>query len=920
MSLFQKALDACVALTRRVEHLEHDKVAQALEIIKLKKRVKKLERANKVKVLKLRRLKKVGTSQRVESSTDTDMEDASNQGRMIDELDRDEGIALMGEKEEEKKAEEVKDIAVRLQVEEQSKMSLELLRLWSNNGLMSLRHRRLDVFSTRLYRILCYLGHPFHLLGKRRSRRRNRWSIVRNTTSDQLEGAELELDNYFLCFGYNFGFDCNDFDYFELEENKTHTLIWRNKADLEEQSLDDLLNSLKIYKVEVKHSSSTGTTIQNLAFVSSSNPDSPTDSVSATASVFAVCAKMHVSSLPNVDSLSNAVIYSFFSSQSSSPQLDNEDLKQIDTGRNLGANGPTSMGFDMSKVECYNFHGKGHFARECRSPKDSRRNGSYEWSYQADAEPANYALMAFSSLSCSSDNELRDNALVTLRQKLETAEQERDDLKLKFQPSDGYHAVPPPYTGTFMPSKLDLVFNTAPTAVETDYSAFTVQLSPTKPEQDLSHIPRPITPIIEDWHVDISIPAVTPKPASPKPTSSGKKGNRKACFVCKSVDHLIKDYDFQAKKWLNKHQGTMHTEGNQQHSLKDKGVIDSGCSRHMTRNMSYLSDFKELNGGYVTFGGNPKGGKISRKGKIKTGKLDFDDVYFVNELKFNLFSVSQMCDKKNSVLFTDTECLVLSPDFKLPDESQVLLRVPKENNMYNVNLKNIVSFGDLTCLFAKATIDESNLCHRRLGHINFKTINKLVKVKPVNDVTSLQALVDKKKVVVTEATIREALRLDDVEGVDCLPNAEIFTELARMGYEKPSTKLTFYKAFFASQWKFLIHTILQCMNAKRTLWNEFRSSMASAVICLSSSRKFNFSKYIFNSLGDEEGDADEHVEEVNTGDAAKGDDSAAHGEVLTVTEEPSIPSPTPHTLPPQPPQDIPSTSQVQQPPPQSPQV
>nr|GEV86871.1 hypothetical protein [Tanacetum cinerariifolium] len=86
-----------------------------------------------------------------------------------------------------------------------------------------------------------------------------------------------------------------------------------------------------------------------------------------------------------------------------------------------------------------------------------------------------------------------------------------------------------------------------------------------------------------------------------------------------------------------------------------------------------------------------------------------------------------MCDKKNSVLFTDTECLVLTPDFKLPDESQVLLRVPRENNMYNVNLKNIVPSGDLTCLFAKATIDESNLWHRRLVHINFKTMNKLVK-------------------------------------------------------------------------------------------------------------------------------------------------------------------------------------------------
>nr|GEY08822.1 hypothetical protein [Tanacetum cinerariifolium] len=95
-----------------------------------------------------------------------------------------------------------------------------------------------------------------------------------------------------------------------------------------------------------------------------------------------------------------------------------------------------------------------------------------------------------------------------------------------------------------------------------------------------------------------------------------------------------------------------------------------------------------------------------------------------------------------------------------------------------------------------------------------------VAVKKVNDVIRLQALVDKKKVVVMEATIRDALCLDDAEGVECHPNEEIFAKLAKMGYEKPYTKLTFYKAFFSSQWKFLIHTILQCMSAKRTSWNE----------------------------------------------------------------------------------------------------
>ncbi|GKA80398.1 ribonuclease H-like domain-containing protein [Tanacetum coccineum] len=169
------------------------------------------------------------------------------------------------------------------------------------------------------------------------------------------------------------------------------------------------------------------------------------------------------------------------------------------------------------------------------------------------------------------------------------------------------------------------------------------------------------------------------------------------------------------------------SEGNPQMVLQDQGVIDSGCSRHMTGNMSYLTDYEEIDEGYVAFGGNPKGGKITRKGTIKTDNLDFENVYFVRELKFNLFSVSQMCDKKNSVLFNDTEYIVLSPNFKLIDESQILLRVPRKNNMYSVDLKNIVPKGGLTCLFAKATSDESKLWHRRIGHLNFKTMNKLVK-------------------------------------------------------------------------------------------------------------------------------------------------------------------------------------------------
>ncbi|GJX48710.1 retrovirus-related pol polyprotein from transposon TNT 1-94 [Tanacetum coccineum] len=117
-----------------------------------------------------------------------------------------------------------------------------------------------------------------------------------------------------------------------------------------------------------------------------------------------------------------------------------------------------------------------------------------------------------------------------------------------------------------------------------------------------------------------------------------------------------------------------------QKALKNKGIVDSGCSRHMTENKAYLVEYQDYNGGSVAFGGSK--GHITGKGKIKSGKLDFEYVYFVKELKqFNLFSMSQMCDKKNKVLFTDSECLVLSPDFKFPDENQVLLRVPKQNKL-----------------------------------------------------------------------------------------------------------------------------------------------------------------------------------------------------------------------------------------------
>ncbi|GJR82041.1 putative ribonuclease H-like domain-containing protein [Tanacetum coccineum] len=122
------------------------------------------------------------------------------------------------------------------------------------------------------------------------------------------------------------------------------------------------------------------------------------------------------------------------------------------------------------------------------------------------------------------------------------------------------------------------------------------------------------------------------------------------------------------------------------------------------------------------------------------------------------------------------------------------------------------------------------------------------KAKIVNGERQIQALVDKKKVIIYETSIRSDLKLDNAEGIDCLPTATIFTELERTGYENLTQKLTFCKAYFSSQWKFLIHTILQCLSAKTTAWNEFSSTMASAIICLVTKQKFNLSKFIFNNM------------------------------------------------------------------------
>nr|GEV19734.1 ribonuclease H-like domain-containing protein [Tanacetum cinerariifolium] len=208
------------------------------------------------------------------------------------------------------------------------------------------------------------------------------------------------------------------------------------------------------------------------------------------------------------------------------------------------------------------------------------------------------------------------------------------------------------------------------------------------------------------------IPIVGSKVPAAKPKVAADKGN-KGKAVKASARRI----------WKPKQNSS--GQGIPQNNNDDKRYWDSGCSRHMTGNISYLSEYEPFKGGYVSFGHGR--GKITGKGSIKTGKLEFENVYFVEELKYNLFSVSQICDNKNSVLFTDTKCLVLGKDFKLVDDKHVFLRTPRQQNMYTIDLKNVAPHKNLTCLIAKALVDESMFWHRRLGHLNFKTMNKLVR-------------------------------------------------------------------------------------------------------------------------------------------------------------------------------------------------
>nr|GEV01697.1 hypothetical protein [Tanacetum cinerariifolium] len=377
-------------------------------------------------------------------------------------------------------------------------------------------------------------------------------------------------------------------------------------------------------------------------------------------------------------SYTDEVIHSFFSNQSSAPQLDYDDLEQINDDDMEEMNLKWQVAMISTRIK--KFH-KRTGKKDCKAKgnQDSRRRDAWyngnkardnsrrpayqedsnalvtidgediDWPGHVEEDAKNYSMMAYS-------NSGTDNESVFMNK-----ESDLEDTHVNDRYADGMHAVPPPMTGNYMPFGPD---------VDMNYSKFTY--GPKQPSADESDSkPSEYASCESDSNVE-------PSPSVPEPVENESQ------VVCEpkvwTDAPIIEEYEsdsdddsvsnVQEEKEKPSFTFTNSVKHDDPHKdLKDKGIIDSRCSKHMTWNKAHIADYQEFKGGSVAFGGSNR--SITGKGKIKTRRLDFKDVYYMEDLKhYNLFSVSQIYDKKNKVLFTDTGCLVLSLDFELLDENQ----------------------------------------------------------------------------------------------------------------------------------------------------------------------------------------------------------------------------------------------------------
>ncbi|GKB64709.1 hypothetical protein Tco_0920895 [Tanacetum coccineum] len=387
-------------------------------------------------------------------------------------------------------------------------------------------------------------------------------------------------------------------------EWNTHAIVWRNKADLDTMSMDDIYNNLKVYEPEVKGVSSSSSSTQNMDFVSSSNNNTScsNEAVNATHGVTTTSTQINTAYSINIDNLSDAVIFSFFASQPNSPQLAHKDLKQIhpDDIEEMDLRWQIAMLTMRARRALRNQDNKKENSRRSVPVETSTSIalvscdglGGYDWSDQAEEGP-NYALMAYSSSS--------------------------SDLE-KGLGYEKYNAVPPPHTGNFMPPTPNLSF----TGLDKFVNKPIVENR--KSNEEVSEIVRKNDdPIIEEWVSDseeenLYQPKTEKKIVKPsiakiefvKPKQQ-EKTTRKT--VKQAEKHRQNTHSPRGNKrnWNNMMSQRLGSNfemfnkayyGNLHMDLQDKGVIDSGCSRHMTGNMSYLIDYEEIDEGYVAFGGN----------------------------------------------------------------------------------------------------------------------------------------------------------------------------------------------------------------------------------------------------------------------------------------------------------------------------
>ncbi|GJX89348.1 hypothetical protein Tco_0341362 [Tanacetum coccineum] len=382
------------------------------------------------------------------------------------------------------------------------------------------------------------------------------------------------------------------------------SLIMRTKPRVDTLSFDDIYNNIRVFEYDVKGSTASSSSTQDVAFVSSESTSNTND--------------VDEFDLEEMD-LKWQVAMIFM-------RL-NKFYKS--TGRKLQFDAKELVGFDKTKEE----------------PKAlvTIDGDGVDWTSHAEDEQENFVLIAYNNSGSNTEGDQIYKGVLSYENEVlesvfdsRSSDLEDSPMYDRFVKVEGMLAVPPPMTGIYMPPKYDFGIDD----VET-----------------LESVPKP---------------AVN----EPKAISKLKFGLMLLSLRSMSQTVMMNIVILTSKEQENLVLLLMiHKK-----TFKDKGYWLIGIvPRHMTGNKAYLVEYQDYNGGPVAFGGSK--GQITSKGKIITGKLDFEDVYFVKELKqFNLFSVSQMCDKKNKVLFTDSECLVLSPDFKLPDENQVLLRVPRRNN------------------------------------------------------------------------------------------------------------------------------------------------------------------------------------------------------------------------------------------------